>query len=187
MEQKKTILRASLKQKRALLHEEGLHKSEDAVIAKKAIAFLKQQKPSLVLCYYAIGAEVATEEIIQYCLDQNIRLALPVTLPKGVIEFYEITDLNTCVKGAYGIMEPPRKALVSKKELQSVKTIVFLPGLGFDETGGRIGYGGGYYDRFLANYLEITKVALAYSCQIVPEIPREPTDVMYDVCITPLL
>ena len=61
---------------------------------------------------------------------------------------------------------------------------MLVPGLAFDRTGTRAGYGGGYYDTYLEGHAECTKAALAYSAQIAPEIPADPTDIKVDMIVT---
>ena len=84
--------------------------------------------------------------------------------------------------GYKGIPEPGpwcRKAPVPFEE-----TLVIVPGIAFDRSGGRIGYGGGYYDTYLAGKTKCIKAAAAYSMQITEQIPTEPSDVKMDLIIT---
>lgn len=91
-----------------------------------------------------------------------------------------ISTKEDTVDGPVGQTE--RKYNISLPE----KTILFVPGCAFDEAGGRMGYGGGFYDRFMEQYPDALRVALAYESQLVPEVPREAHDKLVDVIVTEL-
>jgi 5-formyltetrahydrofolate cyclo-ligase len=86
-------------------------------------------------------------------------------------------------QGSFGILEPKAEFIrpVSPEELE----IVVVPGVAFDYEGTRIGYGGGFYDRFLKEVKDATIIGLAYECQILPKLPRKDHDVRVDKIITP--
>ncbi len=86
------------------------------------------------------------------------------------LAFVRVDDEAALVPGAYGVREP-RGDAVALDELDAI----VAPGLGFDEQGGRLGFGAGYYDRVLAAFAGLT-VGLAFEAQIVPRLPREPHD-----------
>jgi len=93
----------------------------------------------------------------------------------------EIKSFDELKKGTFGILEPPqdrfRKVRISEFDL------VIVPGIAFDLTGHRIGFGGGFYDSFLGS-ITATKIALAYEFQIVDEIPTRAEDVKIDILVT---
>jgi 5-formyltetrahydrofolate cyclo-ligase len=125
-----------------------------------------------------------------------------VAVPKVVeteMVFYRITEFSQLIEGYKGILEPDRSrceevtetSRADDRQMQSVTkptlpehTILFVPGCAFDSSGGRMGYGGGFYDRFMEQYPDVLRVALAYEEQLVPEVPREVHDRLVDVIIT---
>ena len=101
------------------------------------------------------------------------------------MNFYSIDSMEDCVIGHYGITEP--KACDEKRFSQSDftrDTIIIVPGVVFDRNHNRMGYSKGYYDRFLARFDGIDKIALAFEFQIVDEICANPWDVLMDKIIT---
>ena len=92
-----------------------------------------------------------------------------------------VTALSQLVPGAYGLPEPGRDCPEIAPEAIDV---VLVPGTAFDAGGGRMGYGGGYYDRFLSAN-RCTAAALAYECQVIRRVPTEAHDVPMDYIITP--
>ena len=98
------------------------------------------------------------------------------------MEAVKIVDLTNLKEDKYGILEPTKDIeAMNKNELD----LVIMPGLAFDTNGGRLGYGGGYYDKYLQKIAgNLSKVALAYDFQIVQEVPKEEHDIKVDYIIT---
>lgn len=111
------------------------------------------------------------------------------------MDFYEISDLNSLIPSKFGVLEPSlgvicyagEEHLEEKIYCNPIIRIMLLPGLAFDPSGNRIGYGAGYYDRFLAKFQEdyFLKIALAYDFQILTQINTEEYDIKADIIITP--
>ena len=89
------------------------------------------------------------------------------------MDFYEIRDFSELQKGAYGILEPTGDRLL----LPQKDDLMLVPGAAFDRNGYRIGYGGGYYDRYLRRHPDMKTIALAYDFQIISRVPAEEFDV----------
>lgn len=99
------------------------------------------------------------------------------------MDFYEIHDLKECEPGYMGIPEPPLCASpYSFKEGRDA--LMILPGLAFDKKGGRLGYGGGFYDRFLESYPSLTKMGIGFAFQCIEEVPVNTQDINMDVIVT---
>ena len=96
-----------------------------------------------------------------------------------IMHFYEITALSDCVPGAFGILEPAGE----EKDRITTPGFMLVPGLAFDKNGNRLGYGGGFYDKYLASHEEIITAALGYDFQIVEKVPSEPHDKKMDYLI----
>lgn len=143
------------------------------------------QQAELVFSYASFGSEVDTWGINQTVLDDKKQLYLPKTdVLHQTMEFYPVTSLHELVPGYQGILEPAGPCLDTDGEIawKNSRFLLLLPGLAFDRAGNRLGYGGGFYDRFLAEYLcECTAsgtevVMLAFSAQEVNLVVTEQTD-----------
>ena len=97
---------------------------------------------------------------------------------KRRIDMIEAKHFEELQPGAFGVLEPPfDKYRVGEPEALN---LVIVPGLGFDREGGRLGRGGGYFDRFLEKAAGAYKIGLAFECQMVDRIPREGNDILMD-------
>ncbi len=130
-----------------------------------------------ILLYYPKGREVDTKEIITKAIEDKKHVLLP-KLQNNKIEVGEITNQVTdLVMGKYGILEP------KKSPTKVQPDVIVVPGVGFDLRGNRVGYGQGYYDKFLQNTSAI-RVGLAYRFQVVEEMPLDTHDVPMNYIIT---
>ena len=105
-----------------------------------------------------------------------------VAVPKVVgqdMVFYKLTDFAQLEKGYFGIPEPARGEIVQWEE-----ALMIMPGVAFDRQNHRVGYGGGFYDRFLEKHPYITRVAVAFEFQMMSEVPVEPTDISPEIIVT---
>ena len=137
-----------------------------------------------VLSYIGFGSEIDTLPFNRMLLERRLALVLPrVDRAAGGLVLHRVRDLDAdLVPGVWGIREPdPRRC-----EVVAPAAIdwMLLPGLAFDLHGGRLGYGGGYYDRLLPQLPPLRRIAAAFQCQIVDRVPRGPHDVSMDVVIT---
>ena len=130
-----------------------------------------------IACYFPIGSEVNTHDIMLDILKQNKNLLLPKVIGDD-IEFYIVPNLEKLESGHFEIMEP-------KDSCEKAKKIdcVLIPTVGVSKLGVRLGYGRGYYDRFLSS-TDIVKISLTYSKQIVKSIPNDSHDIKMDWIIT---
>jgi 5-formyltetrahydrofolate cyclo-ligase len=122
------------------------------------------------------------------CISQALKLKKMVLLPlvdreRKTLRIFQISELSELAPGFMGIPEPKARR-TRERHLDDVE-VVLIPGAGFDSEGNRLGYGAGYYDRLLSKAKRnITKIALAFEEQIVPEIPSERHDIRMDKIIT---
>lgn len=146
------------------------------------------QRAGIVLSYSSIRSEVETRELNKAVLRQGKELYLPKTYPgEKRMAFYPVQDLSQLNRGYQGILEPEETvALESQPDICTEKEILMLmPGVAFDEGGYRLGYGGGYYDRYLCRYGEgMTSMFLAFEEQKISCIPAEAYDVKPDIILT---
>jgi len=140
---------------------------------------------STLFVYVNFRSELETLELIYQCLSQGKRVAVPLVDASTVsmIPLLIQDPEKDLVPGYYGIPEPdPQKSLrVAAREIDAA----VIPGSVFDIQGGRLGYGGGYYDRFLVNDApQAKRIGLAFEMQVVEKVPVEPHDQPLDILIT---
>lgn len=134
--------------------------------------------------YLNFGSEVVTRPIINHLLDLGKRVSVPRTYrQKRAMDAVIVGKRFKTVAGAYGIMEPDSSCIACLKP-GDIDCIV-LPGAVFDRNGGRIGYGGGYYDTFLKNCKKgVLTIGMAFSFQLQESVPQEDHDVRIKVVVT---
>ena len=182
-EKKSEIRQETLARRDAMSDESRAEKS--GTIMNSLFEFANFIEARTVLFYINSGSEVITEAMIDKSLRHEKVVGLPwIDKKEGRILPLKIDDLDQDVKPGYrGLREPiPQRCKVIPVETIDLSII---PGIAFDERGGRIGHGTGFYDRFIPT-LDVTtrKVALAFECQIVSQIPMEPHDRYIDIIIT---
>lgn len=141
----------------------------------------EQLKPHLdnaetVFTYVSTEIEVDTRRLIAYCLERGIPVAAPVS-GDTELTFYYISRSEDLIPGRFGILEPKRNQIAASNE----RTLCVVPALCADCDGFRLGYGRGYYDRFLSDFRG-TSVILCYEL-FRQNVPREPHDIGADLTI----
>lgn len=182
------IKKKSLIRKNALKLRKELSSSDreyaSKVITDTLMSLDEYRKADTVLIYVSYNNEVDTHCIIDNMFAANKKVAVPKVTDKGVMKFYYINSMCELKPGAMGIMEPyicSDEYMYNENDNDNV--ICITPGVAFDKEGNRIGYGGGYYDRYLS-HKNIYSIALAYNCQIVEKIDTQLTDRKMDMLIT---
>lgn len=158
-------------------------KSKD--IAASLISLPCFSSSQTVAIYKCMPCEVETDALIETMLHLGKRVCLPVCEENGKMEFYEITSLSDAEnKSSLGIFEPSSRE-ETKIRPESIDLAV-IPGVCFDESKRRIGFGGGYYDRFLPKAKNAVKAALCFESQILKGegIPSDEHDIKMDMLIT---
>jgi 5-formyltetrahydrofolate cyclo-ligase len=135
------------------------------------------QSAKIVGVYYAFGSEVKTDLIIEQARSLGKKVALP-SVEGDSLTFYELSSGRYLVKGRFGIMEPLPYGQVDDKI-----DLLVVPGIAFDKKGYRLGYGKGYYDKYLAKK-RIVSIGLAYSFQLLEDLPRDKHDERLDAIAT---
>lgn len=197
METKKEIRTRALKERRALPPEK--RDSFDRRIHRLAAAHPLFQNAREIYCYASFRDEVSTAGLMDLAWKTGKKVAVPRVMDKRQIEFYYIESLGELLPGYQGIPEPEadmaKKAIPGKTADIHMNTeglfpnrdraiLMVLPGAAFDKMGNRIGYGKGFYDRYLQRFPGCRRIGLAYSVQCVEEIPAESWDVCAEVVIT---
>ncbi len=166
------------------ISSDNLH-SKSLMIAEKLNELDLVKRAELIMCYVSFGSEVFTHEIINTWLSQGKQVCVPRVLKtKGKsMEAVKISSFEELEPGTYGVLEPTsgQKNIVSPDSID----VVIVPGCAFDINRNRMGYGAGYYDRFLELISDnCLKVGVAFDFQIMDEIPCEEHDIPMDIIIT---
>lgn len=152
--------------------------SKSLIINKKVINSHYFKNAKIVGLYANISSEVDTSLLINICLKDKV-LALP-KVNKGTMDFYIINNLNDLEKGSFNILEP-------KEHCQKINAndmdLIIVPGIVFDLNNYRIGYGKGYYDKYLKNYQHVS-LGIAYNEQIVDYIDHDTFDMKLTAIFT---
>jgi 5-formyltetrahydrofolate cyclo-ligase len=155
----------------------------DKQIFERFIACDFYKNAKTILCFVSTPLEVDTIRLINRALADKKTVAVPKCLNlEGKMDFYIIHSLNDLEKSTFSLLEPDIKK--SKKLKNFKNSICVLPGFAFDKDGYRIGFGKGYYDRFLNKY-DGKKIAVCYNNCITNQLPRGRYDVAADYIVTP--
>lgn len=138
------------------------------------------QSASVVACYIAIYGEVATDRIISRCWDEGKTVCVPAYERHS--KKYDLAVMarnQNMTIGHMGISEPTDPEWISVEKVD----LMVVPGLAFDRRGGRVGYGGGYYDRLLKGMSGVS-AGLAFGFQVMDDVPVEEHDIRLDMVVT---
>jgi 5-formyltetrahydrofolate cyclo-ligase len=139
-----------------------------------------------VMFYVDVRDEVRTRHALPEALTADKRIVIPYCVD-GELELFHLESMEELDTGMYKILEPKKELRdVAAKRLQPEELdLIMVPGVAFDRQGGRTGHGKGYYDKLLEHARADTPlVALAFECQMFPEIPCEHHDIYMDKVVT---
>lgn len=171
-------IRESIRSKRENISV--IHAAElSARISEKALSLPEYRSAQTVLGYASLIGEVRTESLNARIMADGKRLLLPKVAGGGVMDAVCVTDLSALRPGKMHIPEVENGAAADPASVD----IAFVPGIAFDRKGNRIGFGGGYYDRYLPKTRAL-RIALAFEMQIVEEILALEHDQKMDLLIT---
>jgi len=170
-----------------LAAREALSEQERSVldnrITQKLLATSEYAEATTVLTYVSVSSEVSTRMFIECALRDGKTVAVPRCLPGHRLEFVSITSLDQLVAAPFNLLEPP-KDLSALTEVQMSNAICIVPALLVDTKGYRLGYGAGFYDRFLSTYSG-KKICLVYQQNLSKTtLPHTEFDVPVDMVIT---
>ncbi|WP_219702311.1 5-formyltetrahydrofolate cyclo-ligase [Marinomonas lutimaris] len=178
-------LRRQLRQTRRSLSEDEQLSASTSLLSnfKEQLSYLNIDNTQRIALYLTNDGEISPHLLCDYFWQQNIQTYLPVVQDKQ-LSFARYTAETIWQENIFGIKEPVTTEYLSGNELD----IVLLPLVGFDSKGGRLGMGGGFYDRTFANKRADEKpllIGLAHDCQEVKSLPIEGWDVPLQAIITP--
>ncbi|MFD3447727.1 5-formyltetrahydrofolate cyclo-ligase [Microbacteriaceae bacterium 4G12] len=173
MKEKKKMLRTEVLQRMEELSQEE-YEQASRLIASHLYEMEEWKQTKVLGITISVNREVSTYSIIEQAWNEGKRVVVPKCNSKTrTMTFYEITSFHQ-LETVYMNLQEPVTALTKEVSASDID-LLLMPGVAFTKRGDRLGYGGGYYDRFLTQYDGKT-VALAFSVQIVPEIPVQEFD-----------
>ena len=176
METKKQIRQEIFARRRAVSDEQILEDSRKIFETVRSLP--EYRNASAVYAYMDCRHEVMTGEFIRSAWADGKTVAVPKVEGRDM-EFFVIDDFSQLSEGYYGIQEP-----VSGEAARAEDALMILPGVAFDRKRRRIGYGGGFYDRYLSVHRRHRTVAVAFEFQLMEEVPSEPTDILPEILVT---
>ncbi|UHA71991.1 5-formyltetrahydrofolate cyclo-ligase [Paenibacillus sp. 481] len=197
MHESKAELRKRMKQRRANVPTHEQHAAANAVyhFAVPLLDRLRQQvgRSLSVFGYIPFGGELNIGPVLQYCQQAGDHIYVPRTHAEQKQMTLHRWDSNLVMHtNAWGLQEPAPETELWPEASWSSIDVIFVPGIAFDADGGRLGFGGGYYDRFWERFKQFEHdkeqatqlIGCVYSWQLVDRIPMEPHDIAVNVIIT---
>ena len=173
---KKELRRTIRERKRAMTEEEIVSRSE--TLGQRFTASDAYKNAKTIYGYLPYNQEVRTVPMLEQALKDGKRVAVPKCYGDEM-RFIYLEDLSRVEKGYAGIPEPIADGPVADDET----ALVLMPGLAFDPQGHRIGYGGGFYDKFLSAEPNHPTLALCYEFQMLPSLETEDHDIPVDIVL----
>ncbi|AZK46402.1 5-formyltetrahydrofolate cyclo-ligase [Paenibacillus lentus] len=193
----KQRLRHVMKQRRSQIPEQSRRKQsrEASLLAEQEVLDplrRKLNRPLTVFIYASFRDEPDTSHLMKQCWMKGDHVIVPKVVGKGRLMLHELKEFSELLPGVWGIPEPAEHTDIWPETRWSQIDLIVVPGLAYDRTGGRIGFGGGFYDRFIRS-LHLSEgrdtgtliAALAFREQILTDcIPMEPHDFKVDLLFT---
>lgn len=176
MESKKAIRKQIFAARKACSDQEIEQWSRQ--LTDRLTALPEFQEAKQILVYADYNHEVMTGFLIEEAWKAGKEVAVPKVDGKDMI-FYKLTDFSQLEPGYFGIPEPARGEIVEWED-----ALMIMPGVAFDKNNHRVGYGGGFYDRYLEKHPDLKRIAAAFEFQILSEVPTEPTDISPEIVVT---
>lgn len=174
MEEEKKALRLAMMRARVDLSSVQKN-SFDKNLEEQSIALICKLAARSIHIYISLKGEVNTQGIIDYCWQNKIKVIVPETLKGGLLKHREYRREDELTTGIFQCKWPK-----NSPEYKGSFDLIICPGLAFSKDGARLGYGGGYYDRFLINHPQAWKAALALPFQLLENIPSNEQDCKMD-------
>ncbi len=172
----KNTLRKKMSEARKNIPGE-IRRKKSLAITKRLVESDEYKTCKSVFCYLSYKTEAETDVFIKKALEDGKMVALPYVADKENMYFIEVGSLEGLVKNSYGIYEPAFDK--SKIKTPTSDSLIIVPGLAFTKDGFRLGYGGGYYDRYLSKYSAKT-IGICFEEQLVESLPLSTFDKRLD-------
>lgn len=167
----KKDIRAEVKRHRREASADDIRANSER-ICDTFLALPEYRDAQAVFAYMDCKNEVQTKKVIEQCWKDGKTIAVPKVFGE-IMKYYVITSYDDLEDGYFGIREPKHEQC---EEIVSEDGLMILPGVAFDEQRHRVGYGGGFYDRYLEAHPQMKKIAFAFEFQMFDEIPSEVFD-----------
>lgn len=185
MTDKRTLRKSCIARRNSFEPSELITRSQTIIMSLNQLECIKDAK--CIMCYVSFGSEVFTHNCIEDWLRSGKKICVPYIAgsdsdQKSMLAL-EITDFNELSPGSYGILEPKFETckIISPDDID----VIIIPGLAFDICKNRLGYGGGYYDRYITDVRnDCKRVAVCFDFQVVENIPAEMHDQRVDILVT---
>ena len=176
---KKSLRQEFLSKRAAIPHDERDRVSHELI--KKFLATEIYRESKVIMAYASTPEEIQLNELFAACFADKKILAIPFIVGKGEMKAVGVPSFDALEVGEFNI-------LTVKQNQNFIKPAqidcVIVPGLAFDKNGGRLGMGGGFYDKFLPLAVNAKKIALAYEFQLVDSLPLEEHDIKINIILT---
>jgi len=177
-EQKESVRKILRQRKEAVLPDDRLNNSRK--ICHHLMKIIR--KDETVMVFTSKEKEVNTRPLIMALFGTGNPVVVPIIVKEDCsLRLSYLRDFSALVPSTFGVPEPIGSEIPA--DATAIGTII-LPMLGFDRAGGRIGYGAGYYDRFLSKNPGLRKIGIAFGCQEVESLPVDENDIRMDMIIT---
>ena len=173
----KAALRRQIREQKRAMTEEQINAASDR-LGELFVATEQYRNAKTIYGYLPYNQEVRTVPMLEQALQDGKRIAVPKVYGEEM-KFIYMTDLSRIEKGYAGIPEP----IADEPVADDPTALVLMPGLAFTKNGDRMGYGGGFYDKFLAAEQSHPTVALCYAFQMVEQLPTEQYDIPVDLVL----
>lgn len=179
----KKIIRREILVKRAKIRKDN-HIMLTEVVMKNLKDTIYYKNAKTIMTFISFGSEIDTHEFIKSGIKEGKNIVVPVTFHENrVMKPSRVLDFGEFEPGYFNILTPKEEFIryIDPSEID----LIIVPGAVFDRDGYRVGYGGGYYDRFLSKIdKSVPKIAIGFDLQIVEQVPREEFDIPVDFIIT---
>ena len=183
IKREKDIIRKDCSDRRNAI-DKDLHKSMDEGICALATSLVSFRYADIILLYAPIKSEIDVMPIFHEAIKKGKRVAFPrCNVEERTMKFHFVTSEDELSPCAYGIREPREDAPVYDPKIETGSAVCYVPGLAFDVYGYRLGYGKGYYDKFMHTFNGCT-IGVVYSDFILPTLPKGRFDKHCDVMLT---
>lgn len=175
--QKQEIRKQALEARKSLAEAEKQFYSN--IVCNALNQLVEEKGVKVIHTFLSMGDEIDMLPFIEQMLQKEMQVITTKSLKNRMLQHLVLHDLNDLVDGIYGTKHPAREEVY-----QGHYDLIVVPGLMFDLNGGRVGYGGGYYDTFLSQNQDALKVAVGFPFQITSnQLPVEPHDVAMDIVV----
>ena len=176
MEEKKAIRKQIFAARKA--HTDQQIDDWSGKIAETVTALPEYSNSRRILAYADYNHEVMTKYIIEAAWKDGKEVAVPKVVGQDMV-FYKLSDFAQLEKGYFGIPEPARGEIVQWEE-----ALMIMPGVAFDRQNHRVGYGGGFYDKYLEKHPNLQAIAISFELQMYRELPFEEHDIKPEKVVT---